>query len=239
MEEIIKIANEFNLYVIEDTAQALGADYIFSDGKKTKAGTNGDIGTTSFFPSKNLGCFGDGGAIFTNDEPLAVKLRSLANHGMQKRYYYEAIGMNSRLDTIQAAVLRIKLKQLDQFNVGRQQAASLYDKGLNDFGCIEIPVRNEYSSHIFNQYTIRLKKGNNLELQEYLKSYNVPSMIYYPIALHLQESYKTFNYKIGDFTVAESLCNRVISLPMHTELRPDQIEFIVEKVKSYFAFKSN
>lgn len=234
MEPLKEFAQQNGLHIIEDAAQAIGSEYIFSDGSKQKAGTIGDIGCTSFFPSKNLGCFGDGGAMYTNDDDLAVKLRKIANHGQAKKYYHDVIGVNSRLDSIQAAVLDVKLKYLDQYNEARQKAAVYYDQAFSDTDGIEIPKRSEYSTHVFHQYTIKVDPGIRDGLKEYLKSKGIPSMIYYPVPLHLQEAYKGYGYKKEDFPVAEMLCERVLSLPMHTELDEEQLGYIgrctIEKI---------
>lgn len=234
MEGIMKIAKENNLFVIEDAAQATGTDYILPGGEIRKAGTIGNAGTTSFFPSKNLACFGDGGAIYTNDEELAKKLRSIANHGMKIRYHYNDIGVNSRLDTLQAAILRVKLKHLDQFNSSRQVAADYYDKALA--GCYEIavPEREKYSSHIFHQYTIRIKNGRRDELKKYLDEKKIPSMVYYPGPLHMQEAYRYLGYKESDFPVTNLLCREVLSLPIHTEMDEEQLDHITRNILKFF-----
>ena len=237
MEAIMKIAEEFNLYVIEDTAQANGTDYVFSDGSIKKAGTVGHIGCTSFFPSKNLGCFGDGGAMFTDDDNIAAKLRSITNHGMKVRYYHDTIGVNSRLDTIQAAILRVKLRKLDEYNSSRLAAADFYNRALRSVCSIIPPLRVRYSSHIYHQYTLQIKDGKRDELRKYLESEKIPSMIYYPVPLHLQKAYSSLGYKEGDFPVTESLCTKVLSLPMHTELGQDQLEYITSRIIGFFEKK--
>jgi len=234
MEEILKIAEENNLYVIEDTAQATGADFIFRDGKRKKAGTMGIAGTTSFFPSKNLACYGDGGAIFTDDDNLARKMRSIANHGMEIRYHYDCIGVNSRLDTIQAAILRVKLKYLDSFNEARQKAASFYDETLADCPGIIKPYRAENSTHIFHQYTIRVLNGKRNKLKEYLQSKNIPTMIYYPLPIHLQKAYRYLGWKEGDLPVTEQVCHEVLSLPVCSEIDREQLEYIAKSVIEFF-----
>lgn len=233
MEAIMEIAREHNLFVIEDTAQAIGADYTFADGKTAKAGTIGDIGCTSFFPSKNLGCYGDGGAIFTNSDELAQKLRMVANHGQFRRYYHDEVGVNSRLDSIQAAILRIKLPHLDDFNAARNRAASFYDDAFRDHPRIKIPVRTKSSTHVFHQYTLQLNGVDRDALQEHLQSKGVPAMIYYPVALHMQKAYKDARYGEGHFPVTEELVNRVISLPMHTELTDNQLNLITQSVLEF------
>ncbi len=232
MEAILDIALRHNLFVVEDAAQSLGTDYNFGDGKSMKSGTIGHIGCTSFFPSKNLGAFGDGGALFTRDEELALKIRSIANHGMKVRYYYERIGVNSRLDSIQAAVLDVKLKYLDQYVATRQVVAALYDRHLSGIDGLTLPGRVPYSSHSFHQYTIRTEKRD--QLQQFLKDQGVPSMIYYPQAIHLQEAYHYLGYKAGDFPVAEALTQQVLSLPIHTEMDEGQLDYITGVVKKFF-----
>ncbi len=234
MDEIMKVAARHHLYVIEDAAQATGADFLYSNGSGAKAGTIGQIGTTSFFPSKNLGCYGDGGALYTNDDNLATKIRSISNHGMKIRYYHDDIGVNSRLDTIQAAVLRIKLKYLDRYNLARREAADLYDKSLSGCTGVKVPERMNYSSHIFHQYTIKVLNGKREELKEYLGSKKIPSMVYYPVPLHMQKAFSHLGYQKGDFPVTEKLCDQVISLPMHPDLDRDQIEYITNSVLNFF-----
>jgi UDP-2-acetamido-2-deoxy-ribo-hexuluronate aminotransferase len=234
MEEITKIAADNNLYVIEDAAQATGADFIFSNGRRMKAGSVGHIGTTSFFPSKNLGCYGDGGAIYTNDDNLAAKLRSIANHGMKVRYYHDDIGVNSRLDTLQAAILRVKLKYLEKYNDARKTVADFYDEAF--IGCpqIKVPERSSFSTHIFHQYTIKVPANLRKALRDYLHEKKIPSMIYYPSPLHLQNAYRHFGYKKGDFPVTEKLCETVLSLPMYPELDKEQLDYITSNVINFF-----
>jgi dTDP-4-amino-4,6-dideoxygalactose transaminase len=234
MEGIMKLAKEYNLHVIEDVAQATGADFIFRDKTVKKAGSMGHIGATSFFPSKNLGCYGDGGALYTNDDNLAKKLRSIANHGMKVRYYYDDIGVNSRLDTIQAAILRVKLKYHDEFNNARRRVADFYDKAFSACSQIETPVRMPFSTHIFNQYTIKVKDGKRDELKKFLASKDIPAMIYYPSPLHTQDAYKYLGYQETDFPVTTELCKQVISLPMHTEMDEEQLEYIAAAVLEFF-----
>jgi len=234
MEGIMSLAKEYGLFVIEDTAQATGAEYTFSDGTTKKAGTIGTIGTTSFFPSKNLACYGDGGAMFTNDENLAAKMRSISNHGMKERYHYNDIGVNSRLDTIQAAILLVKLKHLDSFNSARRKAADCYDKAFAKCKEIIIPERAGNSSHIFHQYTIRVKNGRRDDLRKYLESVKIPSMIYYPGPLHTQEAYRNLGYGENDFPVTSGLCNEVLSLPMHPDLEQEQLDHIIKNVFNFF-----
>ena len=232
MEEIQKIAKEHQLYVIEDNAQAIGADFIFSNGEKKKAGTIGTIGTTSFFPSKNLGCYGDGGAIFTNDDNLAYKIRGIVNHGMYKRYYHDEIGVNSRLDSIQAVILRKKLPHLDQYNEARRKAADFYDEAFSNHPNILTPKRAENSTHVFHQYTLRILNGKRDELQAFLTSKEIPAMIYYPVALRNQKAYfQESNPK--DFINTDKLLEQVISLPMHTELDEKQLRYITDAVLEF------
>ncbi len=230
METIMAIAKKHNLYVIEDVAQALGADYIFSDGTKKKAGTIGTVGCTSFFPSKNLGCYGDGGAIYTNDDELAAKLRMIAHHGQSKQYVHDVVGVNSRLDTIQAAILKVKLKHLDDYAKARNAAAAFYDKAFANHPKIKTPERSKNSTHVFHQYTLVLNGVNRDKLREFLAEKNIPSMIYYPIPLHMQNAFKSDRYKPGDFPVTEKLCASVISLPMHTELNNETLKYITDSV---------
>jgi UDP-2-acetamido-2-deoxy-ribo-hexuluronate aminotransferase len=233
MEAILDIAKENHLFVIEDACQSIGSEYTFSDGHKAQSGCMGDIGCTSFFPSKNLGCYGDGGAIFTNNEELAVKMKAISNHGMVVRYHHDIIGVNSRLDSIQAAVLEVKLKHLDEYCTSRQSAAVFYDAAFANNDKITIPTRSVKSSHVFHQYTLKLNGVNRTELQKYLKEKGIPAMIYYPVPLHLQKAYRDNRYKAGDFPIAEKLCECVLSLPMHTELSVDQLKFITESVLEF------
>jgi UDP-2-acetamido-2-deoxy-ribo-hexuluronate aminotransferase len=233
MEEIMAIANKHNLFVIEDNCQAIGADYIFKDGSKKKAGTISIIGCTSFFPSKNLGCYGDGGAVFTNDDDIATKLRQIVNHGMTVRYYHDMIGVNSRLDSIQAAILDIKLKHLDEYAANRNKAADYYDKALAGHPKLKTPVRSKKSNHVFHQYTLVTLGIDRFKMQEFLNTKGVPAMIYYPVPLHMQKAYLDPRYKEGDFPVTEKLCNSVISLPMHTELDDEQLQHITSSVLEF------
>jgi UDP-2-acetamido-2-deoxy-ribo-hexuluronate aminotransferase len=234
MENLIEIANKNNLFIIEDAAQATGADYFFKDGTIKKAGTIGNIGTTSFFPSKNLGCYGDGGALYTNDDTYGNKLRSIANHGMKVRYHYDDIGVNSRLDTIQAAILRVKLKYLSQFNGARKTLADKYDKAFSGCQSISVPERVRYSSHIFHQYTIKVKNGKRDELKKFLESKCIPSMVYYPGPLHMQKAYNHLGYKENDFPVTSALCKEVLSLPMHPDMEQEQLDYIILNVLNFF-----
>lgn len=236
MEQIMKFAESHNLYVVEDTAQAIGAEVKFSDGSTRKAGTIGHIGTTSFFPSKNLGCFGDGGALFTNDDNLAAELKMIANHGQRIKYYHDVVGVNSRLDTIQAAVLDVKLKHLDSYCEARQKAAAFYDSALKQVEQITIPFRSSFSTHVFHQYTIKIDEHNSRdELKSYLAEQGIPSMIYYPLPLHEQKAYLEFMREDMDFPISTSLCNSVLSLPMHTHLKIEEQDFIVQHIKSFFS----
>ena len=233
MEEIMKIAAEHNLYVIEDVAQAIGADYIFSNGVSKKAGTIGTIGTTSFFPSKNLGCYGDGGAMFTDDDELAARLKMVANHGQEKKYYHEIVGCNSRLDTVQAAILDIKLKHLDEYIAARTKAADFYDNAFAGNAKITTPYRASYQKHVFHQYTLILEGVDRNGLNEYLTSKGIPSMIYYPVPGHKQKMFDSFDLQVQDMPVTDWLTERVISLPMHTELDEEQLNFIASSVLEY------
>jgi dTDP-4-amino-4,6-dideoxygalactose transaminase len=224
MEPIMAIAKRHNLVVVEDTAQAIGAEYQFADGSYRRAGTIGDIGTTSFYPSKNLGAYGDGGAIFTRNEALAHRLQMICNHGSEKKYYHDSIGVNSRLDSVQAAILDIKLTHLSTYNSHRQQAARRYDALLADCPGIELPQWQEGGSHVFHQYTIKVEGGAAVrdQIQAFLQAQGVPSMVYYPVPCHLQGAYHSYGYQPGDLPVSESLCGQVISLPMHSELDEEQ-----------------
>lgn len=238
MNEIMHIAREFNLYVIEDNAQAIGADYIFPDGSVSKTGTIGTIGCTSFFPSKNLGCYGDGGAMFTNDDALAEKLRMIANHGQKTRYYHDMVGCNSRLDTLQAAVLRIKLKALDNYIAARNKAAAFYDNAFKEHPNMKTPYRAAYSNHVFHQYTLTLdgkEKMANFRngLQAYLAEKQIPSMIYYPVPAHKQKMFASLGAASTELPITYWLTDRVISLPMHTELSEEQLQYIANAVLAY------
>jgi dTDP-4-amino-4,6-dideoxygalactose transaminase len=230
MEEILAIAREHNLYVIEDACQSIGSDYYFSDGTVKKTGTIGDIGCTSFFPSKNLGAYGDGGAIFTNNDELADKLRMIVNHGMKVRYYHDEIGVNSRLDAIQAAILNVKLKYLEKYIEARRKAADYYDKAFANHPKLITPYRSPRSRHVFHQYTLIANGFNRNELINYLQEQQIPVMIYYPVPMHQQKAYRDPRYKEGDFPVSEWLSKNVFSLPMHTELDEEQLEYITYHV---------
>ena len=233
MEPILAIAKKHNIFVIEDACQAIGSEYIFSDGTVKKAGTMGTVGCTSFFPSKNLGCYGDGGALFTQDDELAHTIRGIVNHGMFTRYYHDMIGVNSRLDSIQAAILDIKLKHLDEYNEARRKAADYYDKAFAGKENVTVPERAKYSRHIFHQYTLKIKNVDRQRVIDEMKKNGVPVMIYYPVPLHLQKAFANAGGKHGDFPVTEKLCNAVISLPMHTELDEEQQRFIVDNLLKF------
>ena len=233
MDAIMDIAIKHKLFVIEDTAQAIGGNYIMKNGSKKKAGTIGQVGCTSFFPSKNLGCYGDGGAIFTNDDKLAEKIRIVVNHGMKVRYYHDSIGVNSRLDSIQAAILRVKLKHLDEYAAARNKAAAYYDNAFQSNPKLKIPVRFHKSNHVFHQYTLVTNGFDRNKLPEYLQEKGIPAMIYYPVPMHLQKAYLDPRYNEKDFPVSESLAKCVVSLPMHTELDEEQLQFITSSVLEF------
>jgi len=234
MEPLLELAREHGIHVIEDVAQATGAVYRLSDGTEKKAGTMGTIGCTSFFPSKNLGCYGDGGALFTDDDGLAALIRSITNHGMKVRYYHDTIGVNSRLDTLQAAILRVKLRHLDEFNEARRHAASHYDRELAGLRGISTPVRSPFTTHIFHQYTLRIGDGQRDSLRECLENEGIPSMIYYPVPLHMQKAYLHLGYRPDDFPVTSRLTGEVLSLPMHTELDDEQLNWITGCIRSKY-----
>jgi UDP-2-acetamido-2-deoxy-ribo-hexuluronate aminotransferase len=234
MEKIMALAQKYNLFVIEDNAQAIGSNYTFSNGDIKKTGTIGHIGCTSFFPSKNLGCYGDGGAIMTNDDALALKMRMIANHGQEKKYYHKVLGCNSRLDTIQAEVLKVKLKYLDDYSAARNRMAMYYDDHLSNIVGIEIPKRTPNSTHAFHQYTLKVKEGQREALQKYLESKNIPSMIYYPLPLYKQEAFEQYVPQDFSLPVTEILCKEVISLPIHTEFDEQIAQYIISEIKSFF-----
>ena len=235
MDAIMDIAKKNKLAVIEDVAQALGADYYFSGSKQSqKAGTIGTVGCTSFFPSKNLGCYGDGGALFTNDDELAKKIRMIANHGQSVLYYHDEVGVNSRLDSIQAAILRIKLNHLDEYAESRNHVADYYDSAFEGHPNIITPKRFKNSNHVFHQYTLVLKNSDRNNLRVFLASKDIPAMIYYPVPLHLQKAYLDTRYKEGDFPDTEMLCNSVISLPIHTEMAEATMKYITDAVLEFF-----
>lgn len=234
MEAIMALAAEHNLYVIEDNAQAIGADYKYADGSKKKAGVIGHVASTSFFPSKNLGCYGDGGAIFTNDDELAHKLRGIVNHGMYVRYHHDVVGVNSRLDSIQAAVLNAKLPNLDTYNDARQTAAQKYSDALANHANIVTPfIKGDRDSHVFHQYTLRIVNADRDGLMQHLLDKGIPCAIYYPIPLHSQKAYADARYNEADFPVTNQLVKEVISLPMHTELDDEQIKYITNSVLEF------
>ena len=234
MEPILKFAKEHGLYVIEDNAQAIGAEYTFSDGHKAKTGTMGDIGCTSFFPSKNLGCYGDGGALCTNNDALAEKIRMIANHGQKKKYYHSVIGCNSRLDTIQAAILNVKLPHLDEYCKARHEAAAYYTSCLKEVKGIEVPFEAEYSTHVFHQYTLKVADGKRDALKKHLEDNNIPAMIYYPLPLQEQEAFQFITSTAESLENSKKLSSSVLSLPMHTELDRTTQDYIVAKIKTFF-----
>lgn len=238
MNEIMSIAEKHDLKVIEDNAQAIGSEYILSNGSSVKTGTIGDIGCTSFFPSKNLGCFGDGGAICTNNDELASKMRMIANHGQSKRYHHEMVGCNSRLDNLQAGILRIKLRELDSYLNSRREAASYYDKAFADIAEIKVPFRSAESRHVFHQYTLTLEGIDRDELHHFLAEQDVPSMIYYPIPAHKQKMFASFGSEDSELPITDWLTERVISLPMHTELEREQLEHITNSVLEFVKNKN-
>lgn len=234
MEAILEIAKKYDLYVIEDTAQAIGADYIFSDGRKQKLGTIGTIGCTSFFPSKNLGCYGDGGALFTDDDELAERLKMIANHGMKVRYHHDILGVNSRLDTIQAAILSTKLKYLDRYEQARQETAKKYDEAFGNIDDLVIPKKETFSTHVYHQYTLKVKNGKRDDLRTFLEQNDIPSMVYYPVPLHKQKAFLPIARQGGALNISETLTEQVLSLPMHTELDEEQQTYIICKVREFF-----
>lgn len=233
METIMQIADKHNLYVVEDNAQAIGSDYSFSNASVKKAGTIGHIGCTSFYPSKNLGAFGDGGAILTNDDQLAEKMQMIANHGMKVRYYHDLVGCNSRLDAIQAAILDIKLKHLDDYAAARQAAAAYYDKAFEGCDKITVPVKASYSSHVYHQYTILLHDVDRDSLIEYLSGKGIPAMIYYPLPAHKQKMFQQFNVETLELPITSWLNDRVLSLPIHTELDEEQLKYITDSILEF------
>jgi dTDP-4-amino-4,6-dideoxygalactose transaminase len=235
MESILKLAEKHKLFVIEDVAQAIGADYTFSDGRRVKAGTMGTVGCTSFFPSKNLGCYGDGGAMYTNNDELAAALRMVAHHGQSVQYKHDVIGVNSRLDTIQAAVLKVKLQFLDDYAVARNRAADFYDAAFANHPNLKIPVREKKSTHVFHQYTLQLKGADRQKLRDGLAEKGIASMIYYPIPLHFQKAFASERYPVGAFPITERLCESVFSLPMHTELDEETLRYIADAVLELLA----
>ncbi len=233
MQEIMNIAQKHSLFVIEDNAQAIGSSYRFADGSVKKTGTIGHIGATSFYPSKNLGAFGDGGAIFTQDDELAAKMRMIANHGQSRQYYHDVVGCNSRLDAIQAAILNIKLRHLDEYTEARRNVAGFYDNAFARHPKITTPYRAEYSHHVFHQYTILLDGVNREGLKQFLAEHKIPAMIYYPVPGHRQKMFEQFNVASQEMPVTDWLTERVISLPIHTEMDDEQLSFITSKVLEY------
>jgi dTDP-4-amino-4,6-dideoxygalactose transaminase len=236
MDEVLAFAKEFNLFVVEDNAQAIGGDYVRSNGTSLKTGTLGDIGCTSFFPSKNLGCFGDGGAMFTDDDQLAVRIRMIANHGQPRKYIHSILGVNSRLDTLQAAVLNVKLSELDDFAARRQTVAAKYNAAFENVEGIVCQEVVPYSSHVYHQYTVRILNDKRDELQEYLKINGIPSMIYYPIPLYKQEAFAVYHDGISH-DVTETLCKEVLSFPIHTEMEVEVQDYIIKTIIEYFKDK--
>jgi len=234
MEHLLKIADKYHLHVIEDAAQSLGAVYTFGGGNKKYAGTMATVGTTSFFPSKNLGCYGDGGALMTSDIALCERIRMIANHGQKKKYHHDIIGVNSRLDTLQAAVLSVKLKYLKEYEHKRNEVAEWYDQHLSDIDAVQLPSRVPYSTHVFHQYTIKVEEPHRDKLKEHLESKGIPTMIYYPVPLHLQQAYRLPGIEEGAFPVTEKLSKTVLSLPIHTEMTEPELEYICANIKNYF-----
>ncbi len=234
MEGIKEIGEEYGLTIIEDNAQSLGSDYTFSSGKKQKAGTIGQIGTTSFFPAKNLGAYGDGGALFTSDDQLFEKIKMIANHGQSKLYHHEMIGVNSRLDAMQAAVLDVKLKYYEDYINARQKVAAYYDQAFAEVSDLQIPHRHKNSTHVFHQYTLRIMDGRRDELKAFLKGKGIASAIYYPVPLNEQNAFRGKGRLVGDMSVTKALCDQVLSLPIHTEIDKATLGFITEQVKSFF-----
>ena len=234
MNELMHVARKHNLFVIEDTAQAIGAKYQLASGEWKSLGGIGDIGCTSFFPSKNLGCYGDGGALYTNDDSLADRIRMIANHGQKVKYHHEVIGVNSRLDTLQAAVLDVKLRHLTDYANARNEAASYYDQHLAGLDDVITPVRNTFSTHVFHQYTLKIKGGKRDALKDFLAKADIPTMVYYPLPLHHQNAFKSEEYPVGCMPITEQLVKEVLSLPMHTELQESELEFVVGKIREFF-----
>lgn len=234
MEPLLKIAEKYNLQIIEDNAQSIGADYTFSDGRTLKSGTIGNIGCISFYPSKNLGAYGDGGAMCTNDDELADKVRRVANHGQVEKYHHKYIGVNSRLDAIQAAILDVKLKYLNEYTLARQTVADYYDKAFEDIDLLQVPVRDENSTHVFHQYTLIVKEEHRDALKTFLHEHGIPTMIYYPLPVSEQEAFRGKGRKVGDLHTSKILCQSVLSLPIHTEMTTNQLDYIAETITTYF-----
>lgn len=233
MEAILDVAKKHNISVIEDACQAVGAAYTFSDGRVNQAGTMGAIGCLSFFPSKNLGCYGDGGALMTQDEALSLRLRMICRHGSKERYRHEIVGINSRLDTLQAAILNVKLNHLDAFITARREAADYYHSALSGLEWLILPKTSPNSTHTYHQFTVTVKNGERDKLKQHLADHGIPTMVYYPVPAHLQPAYASLNYREGDFPIAERLCSEVLSLPMHTELTEEQLEYICHTIKNF------
>jgi dTDP-4-amino-4,6-dideoxygalactose transaminase len=234
MEAIMQLAQKHQLFVVEDNAQAIGAHYTFTDGTQSQTGTIGHIGCTSFFPSKNLGCYGDGGALYTQDAQLAEKIRMIANHGQKVKYVHEVVGCNSRLDALQAAILRVKLKKLNSYISERQAVAAAYDAAFQDISGLSIPTRSSYTTQVFHQYTLKVHNGQREALQQHLQTLGVPTMIYYPIPAHKQQMFAQFGVSNLSLPVSEELCTQVLSLPIHTEMLPEQQHYIIKSVLSFF-----
>jgi len=234
MESVLSLAEKYHLFVIEDACQAIGAEFTFSNGQSKKAGTMGHIGCVSFFPSKNLGCYGDGGAIFTSDDTLAQKMRTIANHGASIKYHHDLLGVNSRLDSIQAAILDVKLSYLDKYNQIRREVAADYRQALSDCSNYKLPAEARNSTHVYHQYTLKLQHMDRNLWMEKLKAEKIPTTIYYPVPLHLQKVFQFLEYKKGDFPIAEELCRTVVSLPMHTELDKEQLQWIIKQMKKIY-----
>ena len=239
MEAIMQLAHKHQLFVVEDNAQAIGAHYTFADGTQAQTGTIGHIGCTSFFPSKNLGCYGDGGALYTQDAQLAEKIKMIANHGQKVKYVHEVVGCNSRLDALQAAILRVKLQKLNSYIAARQAVAAAYDAAFQDVSGLSIPARNSCSTHVFHQYTLKVNKGQREALQQHLQVLGVPTMIYYPIPAHKQHMFAQFGVSNLSLPVSEVLCTKVLSLPIHTEMLPEQQQYIIESVLSFFKWNKS
>lgn len=239
MEAITKLAHKFQLFVVEDNAQAIGAHYTFADGTQAQTGTIGHIGCTSFFPSKNLGCYGDGGALYTQDAQLAEKIRMIANHGQKVKYVHEVVGCNSRLDALQAAILRVKLQKLSSYITARQAVAAAYDAAFQNISGLSVPARSNYSTHVFHQYTLKVHNGKREALQQHLQALGVPTMIYYPIPAHKQHMFAQFEVSNLSLPVSEELCTQVLSLPIHTEMLPEQQQYIIESVLSFFKWSKS
>ena len=234
MEKIMEIAKKYNLFVVEDTAQAIGSEYTFSNGEIKQAGTIGTIGTTSFYPSKNLGAYGDGGAIYTNNDDLAIRLKGICHHGeLGVKYYHDIVGCNSRLDTLQAVILNAKIKRLKDYEASRNVVADFYDNALKEIDWIETPFRSKNSTHVFHQYTMKIKNGKRDALKTFLQEKEIPSMIYYPMPLHFQKAYAMHYNSSYDLNVSEKLSKEVLSLPIHTEMNENQLNYIVETIKNF------